>query len=247
MKDEIYVGYLDQAPPAIAGFAKRSVFGLLVLVIGVGCLLAAWQDPFDSGTFEYAQPRDFEGVVRLEPYPMLLVERPGEGSSHYLLVGLGKHGAGEQVEDFAGKRVRLRGSLIYADERTMVEVEEGSIKPVAGRDGSVLARQDLGVHTLTGEIVDSKCYLGVMKPGRDKPHRACATLCIAGGIPPVLRVETGMGDRRLYVLTDEKGLAVNDRVLGMVAEPVEIVGRVERQGDLYFLAADPAGYRRVGR
>jgi hypothetical protein len=28
--------------------------------------------------------------------------------------------------------------------------------------------------TLTGEIVDSKCYLGVMNPGQGKVHRDCA-------------------------------------------------------------------------
>ena len=44
----------------------------------------------------------------------------------------------------------------------------------------------LGVATLRGEIVDSKCYLGAMKPGDQKTHKACATLCIRGGIPPVL-------------------------------------------------------------
>jgi len=31
----------------------------------------------------------------------------------------------------------------------------------------------------------------------------------------------------------------------MVAEPVEITGEVERQGELLILRADPATYRRV--
>jgi hypothetical protein len=46
----------------------------------------------------------------------------------------------------------------------------------------------LGTQTLIGEIVDSKCYLGVMNPGALIPHRACAIRCISGGIPPVLLV-----------------------------------------------------------
>jgi hypothetical protein len=38
---------------------------------------------------------------------------------------------------------------------------------------------------------------------------------------------------------------VNQQVLDMVAEPVEITGEVERQGDLLILRADPATYRRA--
>ena len=35
------------------------------------------------------------------------------------------------------------------------------------------------------------------------------------------------------------------QVLDMVAEPLEITGEVERQGELLILRADPATYRRV--
>ena len=36
-------------------------------------------------------------------------------------------------------------------------------------------------------------------------------------------------------------------VLDLVAEPVQITGEVERQGDLLFLRADPSTYRRLPR
>ena len=48
--------------------------------------------------------------------------------------------------------------------------------------------ESLGKQTFVGEIVDSKCFLGVMNPGRLTPHRACAIRCISGGVPPVLLV-----------------------------------------------------------
>jgi hypothetical protein len=129
----------------------------------------------------------------------------------------------------------------------MVEVVAGSVEaigPTAARPtgGAV----DLGLQTLRGEIVDSKCYLGVMKPGRGKPHRACATLCIRGGVPPVLRVETTGGEYRHLLLTDQAGGALNDRVLELIAEPVEITGRVRRDGDLLILETDPRTIRRLG-
>jgi hypothetical protein len=49
-----------------------------------------------------------------------------------------------------------------------------------------VSTEDLGAFTLVGEIVDSKCYLGIMNPGETNPHRECAALCIRGGIPPLI-------------------------------------------------------------
>ena len=47
------------------------------------------------------------------------------------------------------------------------------------------------------------------------------------------------------LLVSVDGKPVNKQVLDFVAEPVEVSGQVERQGDLLILRADPATYRRV--
>lgn len=39
---------------------------------------------------------------------------------------------------------------------------------------------------ITGELVDSKCNLGVMNPGSGKVHRDCAARCVSGGVPLAL-------------------------------------------------------------
>ncbi len=105
---------------------------------------------------------------------------------------------------------------------------------------------ELGRMTLVGEIVDSKCYLGVMKPGRGKPHRACAVRCISGGIPPVLRVEDHNGNVDLFLLVTSDGDSLPMDVLDLVAEPVEIIGQVVRSGERLLLRADLSSYRRLG-
>ena len=105
----------------------------------------------------------------------------------------------------------------------------------------------LGKQTFVGEIVDSKCFLGVMNPGQLTPHRACAIRCISGGAPPVLLVRQKDGPAIYLLLVSADGQAVNKQVLDVVAEPVEITGEVERQGDMLVLRSDPATYRRVGR
>src|SRR4030095_6015081 len=129
----------------------------------------------------------------------------------------------------------------------MIEVSDGSIHVA---DASALQRPSatgspvsLGKQTFVGEIVDSKCYLGVMNPGALTPHRACAIRCISGGIPPVLLVRQEDGSATYLLLVSADGKPVNQHVLDIIAEPVEITGEVERQGDLLILRADPATYR----
>jgi hypothetical protein len=48
-----------------------------------------------------------------------------------------------------------------------------------------------------------------------------------------------------FLLVSGDGHAVNKDVLDMVAEPVQITGEVERQGELLMLRADPQTYRRA--
>jgi hypothetical protein len=99
--------------------------------------------------------------------------------------------------------------------------------------------------TLKGEIVDSKCFLGVMNPGQLTTHRACAIRCISGGAPPVLLVRPKAEPARYFLLVSAVGKPINKEVLDLVAEPVEITGQVEAQGDLMILRADPKTYRRL--
>jgi hypothetical protein len=47
------------------------------------------------------------------------------------------------------------------------------------------------------------------------------------------------------LLTSTEGNPVNQAVLDFVAEPVEITGQVEREGDQLYLRADPKTYRRI--
>ena len=146
----------------------------------------------------------------------------------------------------------MKGTLIYRGGQTMIEVAADSIKPT-GVPGIELptiqgfSPVSLGQQTLIGEIVDSKCYLGVMNPGALLPHRACAIRCISGGIPPVLLVRQTNGPALYLLLVSRDGKPLNKQVLNLVAEPVEITGEVERQGELLILRADPATYRRVGK
>jgi hypothetical protein len=239
-QDEFYVGYLPRAPKGIASRVRMTVIGLFVVALVAGLLLVHAQRSFPPSVFEYGVLREFTGIIVERPYPMLLVERPGapgaESSfSRYFLTVFGKHGAGAKIAGLDGRTVRFEGFLIYRHGQT------DAAAPTIPGDREI----DLGEMTLTGEIVDSKCFLGVMKPGRLKPHRSCAVRCISGGIPPVLLVRDAQGNAGYFLLVSSTGEAVNQDVLDRVAEPVEITGRVVRLGEMLLLKADPSSYRRL--
>lgn len=247
--DDFYIGYLPKAPQSLGKWLRIWVIALLLGSLVLGGVMIVQQKSFGPGVFEFQNYRDFEGVIVSNPAPALLVSRPGDKehqtASLYYLVVFGKKGGQQAIAEFVGQRVSLRGALLFRDNQTMIELENGaeSIKAI-GPSTLTTSPESKGVVTLQGEIVDSKCYFGLMKPGNLKTHKACAIRCISGGIPPVLLIRNQQGDARYVLLVGPNGEAVNDRVLNWVAEPVEIMGTMETWGSLHVLKADPAGYRK---
>jgi len=239
--EELYVGYAKQAPRATARFLRRRLAWLAVGVAAVAALLAALQRPFDQGRFGYGEEVALEGLLLEQPYPMLAVAGEGQPAMH-LLVLFGKHGAGPTVAGLHGRRVRLRGAPIERGGRGMLELLDGGVEDL-GPGGPRPEPVALGPVALRGEIVDSKCFLGVMKPAREAPHRACARNCVAGSIPPALWVPSARGDV-LLVLVDRRRAAVGAEVLPWMARPVEIRGDLWRLGDLLLLSVE--SYRAMG-
>jgi hypothetical protein len=253
MNDDFYIGWEGKAAPGSRKFLRGVVVLLTVAAIGLALAFAAVQRSIGTSVFEWGTVKKFSGVLKLEPYPHLLVPRPGatgaqNNFSTYYLVAPFKFGLDrEKISALDGKNVSLQGTLIYRGSQTMIEALPDSIK-VADQQSSMLTGTEtipLGRQTLTGEIVDSKCFLGVMNPGQLLPHRACAIRCISGGIPPVLLVRQTNGAAIYLLLVSADGKPVNQQVLDLVAEPVRITGEVERQGELLILRAEPATYRRV--
>lgn len=238
---DFYVGYQPRMEAGQAGFVRSRVAAVFVIAAVSALLLALAQRPFDVAEFDFGKVEAFSGEVRLDPYPVMELV----GQERLLLLGPGKTGADDEVRDFDGEGARLEGTLIRRSGLRAVEVVAGSAAVADSSDRAPDTEVALGAHTLRGEIVDSKCYLGVMKPGRTKPHRACAVNCIRGGAPPALAVIDENGAQGFFLLVDEAGGAVNDRVLDLVAEPVEIRGEVFRRGNLHYLRADPGTYRRL--
>ncbi|MBX9599844.1 MAG: hypothetical protein K2X35_02530 [Bryobacteraceae bacterium] len=209
----------------------------VVCLLGFGALLAillaAGQRPFAPSKFEFGVFRIYNGIAEQTPVPSMI-----SGGERYLLVGPGKRGATEMAPPGRALPVELQGSLIERGSTRMLEVLPGSWKP-AGPEGRSTPAVSEGVHTFTGEIVDSKCYLGVMNPGEGKVHRQCAARCISGGVPAAIAANGG-----LILLTGPDDRPLSRELSPYAGERVTIRGELIRLGQLQILRADPASITR---
>ena len=234
MSDEFYVGYQPKAPPALARIVRRYVIGVMVVTILAAGALLIGQTPFDDAKFDYGVYADHSGVLEAQPYPVL---RTATGS--FLLVAPGKHGFSEHSPGI----VRLKGSLIERGSERMLEVMPGSVGDIPGTVQQSDA-ESLGRITLRGEIVDSKCWLGVMNPGSGEIHSDCAVRCISGGIPPAFAAADASGAMRVFLLTGSDGRRLNRETLQYAGQRLEISGELVRSGDLQIIRTEPAHFRR---
>ena len=252
-EDEFYIGYAPPMPRRLASFVRVVVIATGCAILTWGAVLAAGHVALEGGTFEFGHPRTFAGTVVEHPYPALRLDRPDSNVGPWpLLVAPGKHGADAVVAGLGGRHVTLIGTRIQRGSNTMIEVEPGSPVSEASSspagDSSWLVDRSADDHVeLTGEIVDSKCFLGVMVPGSGKTHKDCASLCLRGGIPPAFHVQDRNGNSSLLLMTGADAEPIGTRALHVVGEAVSVAGSVERQGGCIVLRTDPRSWRPVTR
>jgi hypothetical protein len=236
--NEFYIGWQPNAPAGLSKFIKRYLFGLLIFIISLGAILTLSQKKFATGRFEFGKMTEVKGVYFNDPVPMLKTDH-----GTYLLVGYGKHGV-EPDLSLNGRIVILKGTLIYNGGKTLLQIDKNN-DPLVKVDSISAIRpviKNLGTYKVKGEIVDPKCYFGVMKPGEGKPHRDCAIRCILGGIPPVMHVQDIAGESNYYIIVGPNGEKMNREVQDYVAEPTEIEARLVQFDDwiiMYVNDAEP--------
>ena len=124
----------------------------------------------------------------------------------------------------------------------MIEVVTGSISMEAAAEALPPAEKMLGTFELSGEIVDGKCYLGVMNPGSGKVHRDCAARCLSGGVPTLFATNDFRGEPAVLQLTDSNQKPLPKAAfLDRVGQPVRLRGTVVENGDTLIFEIDPSG------
>ena len=249
MDNDFYIGWQDKAPASNVKATKGFILIVALTVIGFVALWVLNQRGFANSTFELGKLSTVEGVLIKKPAPMLQILENNQRKS-ILLVGFGKASAEATVEaiekaqkqDLEGKPVRLNGTLIYYQDKTVMELTQG-IDAFEGLANSPSFpsefRKNFGSVSLKGEILDPKCALGVMKPGYGKPHRSCAVRCISGGITPIFRFTNKDGASNYCIIKGLKDESINEAVLPYVADQLRLCGNLSQQDDWLVFNIDP--------
>jgi hypothetical protein len=249
-RDPFFIGWFPM-PRRYARFLAPVALGLVAALTVAGAVLAWSQRSPGTGTWDDGTTT-FTGIVYSEPYAMIRVPpfEPGGRPRTVLLVESGKFGAKARVKPHEGRPVRVAGTLLSRGDRQMLELGEGD-EGLRGAEMPEAEQAALrrtpprtgGSVALRGEIVDSKCYLGAMKPGGGRAHKGCAVLCLKGGVPPlfVSRDEGGT----LYLLTNSNGGPLDTTYFDLAADTIRLGGQVEVWDDLRVLKVERvAGPRR---
>ena len=248
---------MPKAPKSVARMVTVSVAAIAVLVSVLAFVIGSSQEKVQSNAFEFGEITELTGVLYEKPVPNLVIE-VGEdinGKKLYqsvLLVGLGKFGADKMVEHFQTKTkqplekslITIKGTLIYSDGKTLLELteEENSFvkaEPLTNKETPAFLDKSIKKEiTVTGEIIDAKCYFGVMNPGYGKPHMSCAIRCISGGIPPVLWTKMDDGSTDYYIILGKNGEMINQKLLPYVADIACVKGEVRDYLDWKIIYTD---------
>jgi methionine sulfoxide reductase heme-binding subunit len=206
--EPFYIGWRKK-PVVMHVTAKRIAWATAaVAALGVFAAAAALQNPFDAGVFEFGTIRSFQGVLRAEPVPHLASLAPSGAAGPAILVsGEGKFGVPPALmAAHDGQHVEFNGTLIAREGMTMVQMDDpGSFRVLDPARLPARDDTDLGRVVLEGELVDTKCFFGVMRPATGKVHRGCAVRCLSGGVPPGVLVRDGEGNGRVILLAGPPG------------------------------------------
>lgn len=227
--DEFYIGYEPHLPPGMAGAVRAAVIAAFLVLAAVAVVVTRAQRPLAASSFEYGHHQTWSGWLVLSPAPAIVVPSTS-GTRRYWLVGRGKHGAADAIGRVREGWVSVTGTLISRAPWHMIELVsvETSRAPAIPAPPPDAHAEDGREVELRGEIVDSKCFLGVMNPGERTVHRDCAIQCLLGGVPPMLAFQDPDGHAALAVLVSADGRLLHDEVRNVVGTPVAVRGRLTR-------------------
>ena len=245
-----FVGYLNAVPRPLALFlvvvAAAIVGGMAGLAFALGTNV---NDPGDGSFARQLGRQAMTGVLLEKPYPILRV-RPDATNPEprtILLTVPGKFHVKRRGGKLFGQVVDASGFLFQRGDIEMLQVQgKKALQAAEAGEGepppafTPAAAESLGRWRLIGEICDSKCHLGAMRPGTGLAHKACANLCISSGAPPVfVTAQEGAVEGETFLLmADADGGPLPDRFRDYVAVLVALEGEVERLDDLLVFKVD---------
>lgn len=249
-KNDFFIGWSPDTPKADRRFFLGAGLALTLGAGGLAALVAREQNAVGPGSWDQAAVKDYTGMVTVEPYPMLTTKDIDGTPITAFLACLGKCGVKPRLNSMKDGPVTVEGSLIQRGRHAMIAVSDSPdwITPLDGAAAdpelALPPLEALGDVALSGEILDTKCWFGAMRPSEGKVHKACAALCIRGGLPPALYAKDTSGRTRLLIMTNQ-GEAHGWDILPFVADPVRVAGQAYACGDILFLDSPVSGISRI--
>jgi hypothetical protein len=216
-----------------------AIVALMLIIVTVFTFL---EKSFSSSYFGYGEQIELEGNLLQDPIIALRIQHDN-GFEIVPLIGFGKMGPHAALTDLRieeNLKVKLRGTLISHEGRRFLELTDGKDAVISFviSDEMNLVPVSLGNKEIEGEIVDPKCFFGVMKPGFGKIHKSCAIRCISGQIPPVLAVKNGDDFVDFYLLTDMEGNLAKRELLSYVGKKITVKGKAYEMDDWKSLSLE---------
>ncbi|MEM7547386.1 MAG: hypothetical protein AAF367_17795 [Pseudomonadota bacterium] len=248
-RDEFFVAFFPM--PSRLRVFLLSVSAVLIAAFAILAYAAgASQDNPGGGNFRFDFGRQtVTGVLELDPYPLLYVTEGSEqiAAGHTLMMsGAGKTGLMSRGAGLGKQMVTVSGVLLNRGDIDMLQARGGTDGLAAAPDAtpvSVPAPVSLGRWQLAGEMCDGKCLAGAMRPGRGLAHKACANLCVIGGVPPVFVSTKPVEGSEFFLMAGPDGGPLTMEMLTHMAAFVTLEGELERRGDLIVLKVDPETVR----
>ncbi len=237
-----FVGYLSVPKGLVlllTAVAICTVAAFAALAFAVGGTQDAPEDARIRGDFGR---QTVTGVLEMQPYPMLHVTSGSEQidvGETLMMSGAGKFGVAAQAEKIGGAGAEVTGVILNRGSIRMLQIPNRNrdIKAAEVAD-PVPEPVDLGRWRLAGEICDGKCLTGAMRPGRGLAHKACAELCLIGGVPPVFVISQPVEGQEFLMIGSADGGPITDVLLDRVGVYISLDGRIEKRGGILVFLAD---------
>ncbi len=251
-KDPFFIGWSANTPKESSKVVKQFILLLIPFLVLAAFLFNTGKQTAENAlaNYEFGQLTTMEGVLVNKPVPMLRVKQ-GDTIQHLLLLDAMKFGATQTIQDMEEKAnttlinkvVQLKGTLAFFEGKTTLELTEGANAFVGLGTSSPIASismRPLGTKKLRGEIIDSKCFFGVMKPGSGKIHKSCAVRCLSGGVPAIFRSNNSKGNKEYYLLLGENGESINKDLLSYTADHIQLQGNISQMADWKIIHTSPS-------
>lgn len=209
----------------------RRVVAILVgvcLLVGVSGAAGIWMlERGGSGVPLAATPATASGILRTEPYPMIVTDA-GDRGRHVMLLKTEREEERQKLESLAGTHVRVEGLAVQDAPRSTISiqnlwaVEPAEIPSFAEMSGGA-GTSSSGTITVRGGIVPA--FAAASTQGRSAG---------LSGAPTLVESRTSDGVR-YYLLAETDGGPLPPSLLEELRKQSEFFGQIEQVGDLAIL------------